>query len=154
MLKRDACPPSRAVVSPRCHASPASRAGRGPARRQARYQLVKFRVRLALWQLFCDELRLFIVNVPVAVTACPFPFGTCWLATTSGIQKFAVFVSEAPVSTVSHVVISVPLLLQAAPVQLSPAGHALTVARWMVPTCWWPGDGLSTVNDTVEDVPG
>ncbi len=80
-------------------------------------------------------LRSFIFSVPVAVTPWPLPLAKSWLDTTSAIQKFAVLVSEVPVSTDSQVVASVPLLEQAEPSHEDPAPtQALTDARWMVPS--------------------
>jgi hypothetical protein len=67
----------------------------------------------------------------------------------------AVLPSDAPVSTDSHVVCSVPLFEQAEPFHEEPDPvHALTEARWIVPSCWWPDEGLSTVNEIVLVVPG
>src|SRR5262249_56540844 len=78
-----------------------------------------------------------------------------WFSATSAIQKLAVLPSLAPVSTDSQPVASVPPAEQLVPFQLEPAPtQAFTPARWIVPSCWWPVEGLSTVKVIDEVVPG
>ena len=78
--------------------------------------VVKLNVRFAPWQEFWLELRLFIASVPVWVTVWLFPDPKSVLEVTTCIEKLST-VELALVSEDSQVVCSVPLLLQADPVQ-------------------------------------
>ena len=79
---------------------------------------MKVKVRLAPWQAFWLELRSFIASVPVWVTVWLVPGPKSVFEATAGIEKLSV-VELALVSNDSHVVCSVPLLLQADPVQVN-----------------------------------
>jgi hypothetical protein len=108
----------------------------------------------APWQEFWLELRSFIASVPVWVTVWLLPGPKSELDATTGIEKLSV-VELAFVSNDSHVVCSVPLLLQVEPFHDEPAPvQACTADKVMLPSFSCPEEGLLTVKLTVEDVPG
>ena len=97
--------------------------------------LVTLSVSVAPWQAFWLTPVSFIVSVPVWVTDCPLPGSNVLLTVTAGIVK-----SGLP-----------PLI---AVLQPEWPASAVMLASEIVPTRWAPEDGLSTVNETLEDEPG